>query len=75
MGMINILGTNGHTAVVWDVANAEATAIAERKFNELATTSHALFETRGGVATPEGQQRHFNPEAEEYLAVPAFGGG
>jgi len=75
VGMINVVGSNGHTAVVWDVANEEATAIAAAKFNELNRSGHALFETQGGVATAEGQQRVFNREAEEYLAVPAFGGG
>lgn len=73
MGMINILGSNGHTAVVWDVANQQATEIAEQKFNELATSGHALFETKAGET--EGQTRNFNPNAEEYLAVPGFAGG
>lgn len=75
MGMINILDAKGHTTIEWDVANAEATAIAEKKFNELAQTHHALFETRGGVATEEGKVRYFNPEAEEYIAVRGFQGG
>jgi hypothetical protein len=74
VGKIYILDSStGETALEWDVANAEATAIAEQKFNELAAVGNLMTEVKDG----QGQvvTKKFNPEADEIVAVRNLAGG
>lgn len=67
------MNKKGDTSVTWDPINAEATAIAEQKFNDLKTEGHLMTEVQGGVA--QDQVNSFNPEAEEIVAVRPIQGG
>jgi len=71
--MLTVLGSGKPLTYEWDVANQEATAIAEQKFNELAASGAALIETKDGETV--GNIRSFKPTAEEILAVNQIEGG
>ncbi len=71
--VLRILDSSGDTQVTWDPINAEATAIAERKFNELRSQGAQLIRTDGS----SGQQvmGSFDPQAQEIVATQSFAGG
>lgn len=73
MGILNILGPDGHTELTWDTDEASI-AETRRRFDELVRSGYLTFTT--DLRTNESElTRTFRPDADRLTAMPPIQGG
>lgn len=73
MGILNILGPEGHTELTWE-ADRRSTAEVRRRFDELVRLGYLTFTT--DLRTNESElTRTFRPDADRITAMPPIQGG
>lgn len=73
MGILNILGPQGHTELTWDTDEKSVEEI-RRRFDELVRSGYLTFTT--DIRTNESElTRTFRPEADRITAMPPIQGG
>ena len=73
MGILNILGPEGHTELTWEIDEASAEEVGVR-FDELVRLGYLTYTT--DAKTNESElTRTFRPDADRITAMPPIRGG
>ena len=77
MGQIRVMTPRGGDETVkWDKDDESSVEKAKAKFKELKDKGYKMFKSVSTTVTSKGEEvKEFDPAEEQYIAVPAMGGG
>ncbi len=76
MGIINVLDSTGHTAIVWDGDNAEDVKNARKTFQDLRDKGYRAFYVDETDRKKKGvRMDEFDPKAGTAIMIPQVRGG
>jgi len=74
-GIIQVLGKEGDTRIMWDRRNNDEVAVAKAAFDAAKAQGSLIYRAEGKEGTRGTQVRTFDKKAERLIVVPAMAGG